>query len=170
MLSNLLSRRDFTVRLAALVPVLGIGGTAVAATTGAPDDEISRTEESIRQVVGYRASRQRVYDALTDDQQFAKLTGLPATISRDAGGAFSMFGGEITGRHVELVPGERIVQAWRSESWKHGIYSIARFELTEQGSGTKLVLDHAGFPKGDADSLAAGWKSHYWGPLSKYLN
>jgi hypothetical protein len=41
-----------------------------------------------------------------------------------------------------------------------------RFELTEQG---KLILDHAGFPGGQAEHLASGWKAHYWDGLEKYL-
>jgi activator of HSP90 ATPase len=61
------------------------------------------------------------------------------------------------------------VQAWRSEGWAHGDYSIARFVLVEQGTGTKLVFDHTGFPKGEAEHLAAGWKTNYWDPMKTYL-
>ena len=53
--------------------------------------------------------------------------------------------------------------------WAPGAYSIAKFELVEQGSGTKIVFDHTGFPKGTAETLASGWKAHYWGPLAKFL-
>jgi len=54
-------------------------------------------------------------------------------------------------------------------SWDPGVYSIAKFELTEQGSGTKLIFDHTGFPADDGENLAAGWKAHYWESLEKYL-
>ena len=93
----------------------------------------------------------------------------PTVISPEVGGAFSLFGGIILGRHVELVPDTRIVQAWRVAYWAPGIYSIARFELVEQGAGTKIVFDHTGFPKGDAEHLSSGWKAHYWEPLAKFL-
>jgi len=99
--------------------------------------------------------------ALTDAKQFEKVVMLsaamksgmapgakPEEISREAGGAFSLFGGYVTGRQLELVPNERIVQAWRAGGWDPGDYSIARFELVEQGTGTKIVFDHTGFPKG----------------------
>jgi Activator of Hsp90 ATPase homolog 1-like protein len=46
---------------------------------------------------------------------------------------------------------------------------IAKFDLVEQGSGTKIVFDHTGFPKGDAETLASGWKAHYWEPLAKFF-
>jgi activator of HSP90 ATPase len=58
--------------------------------------------------------------------------GKPTEISREAGGTFALFGGYITGRHVELVPNERIVQAWRAGGWDPGVYSIAKFELGDQ--------------------------------------
>lgn len=145
------------------------------------DEEISRTAESIHQEPVFKASRKRVYEALTDARQFDKVIELsgvmqsmhlgskPAEISREAGGEFVLFGGYITGRHVELLPNERIVQAWRTGGWPAGVYSIAKFDLVEQTSGTKLIFDHTGFPKGEAEVLAAGWKAHYWEPMGKLL-
>ena len=145
-------------------------------------DEISSACEVIHQEVAFKVSRRRVYEALTDAKQFSKVVqlsaavqsgmvpgGNPAEVSLEVGGAFSAFSGHITGRHVELVPNERIVQAWRAGSWGPGQYSIARFELVEQGLGTKLVFDHTGFPQGQAAHLAEGWKANYWEPLEKYF-
>ena len=97
------------------------------------------------------------------------LGNKPTEISREVDGAFTLFGGHIMGRHLELVPNERIVQAWRVVDWTPGVYSIVKFELTAQGSGTKLIFDHTGFPEGKGQHLAEGWKGHYWDPLEKYL-
>jgi activator of HSP90 ATPase len=171
MTTQLFTRRDFSVRLASLFPTLGIAGavTLAPAAITAQDGhggEISRTAESIHQEPVFKASRKQIYEALLDEKQFSKMTGIAAQISREAGGAFSCFEGQIKGRNVELVPNERIVQAWRSEGWKPGIYSIAKFVLVEQGSGTKVVFDHTGFPVGQAEHLASGWQEHYWASLS----
>ena len=145
-------------------------------------EKISRTGESIHQESVFKASRKRIYEALTDTKQFNKVTELsaamksgeppgtaPTEISREVGGTFSLFGGYIMGRHIELVPNQRIVQAWRVGNWDPGLYSIAKFELAEQGSGTKIVFDHTGFPAGQGEHLAAGWKANYWEPLEKFL-
>jgi uncharacterized protein YndB with AHSA1/START domain len=162
---------------------IAFGGLALASTHAwaGTEDEISHTAESIHQETVFKASRKRVYEALTDAKQFdhvVQLSGVmssmapggkPTEISREVGGAFALFGGYITGRHIELVPNERIVQAWRVGSWDPGVYSIAKFELAEQGSGTKIVFDHTGFPKGMGEHLASGWKTHYWEPLEKLL-
>jgi activator of HSP90 ATPase len=163
--------------------LLCVAGAVLATPAfAAVEKAISHTAESIHQEPVFRASRKRIYDVLTDTRQFAKIVelsgamhGMPpgtkaAEISREAGGAFTIFGGLIVGRQVELVPDQRIVQAWRVVDWKPGDYSIAKFELTEQGAAeTKLVFDHTGFPHGTAEHLAAGWEEHYWGPLRKFL-
>jgi activator of HSP90 ATPase len=124
---------------------------------------------TIHQEIDFTVSPQRLYEALLDTKQFAAFSGRPAEIDRTAGGAFSLFGGHIIGRNLELVPNQRIVQAWRVVTWPEGAYSIARFELKAQGSGTRLVFDHIGFPEGLHDHLAEGWESNYWALLKKYF-
>ncbi len=188
MIPNLFTRRDFSMRLASVFSGLGVAGTAFGSAGSARtarvagSDEISHTAEAIHQEVVFKASRKRVYEALTDAKEFNKVVQLsaavksgmvsgatPAEISREVGGAFSLFGGYIVGRIVELVPSERIVQAWRVADWNPGVFSIVKLELTAQGSGTKLVLDHTGFPEGTGQHLAEGWNANYWEPLDKSL-
>lgn len=154
-----------------------------AGARAAATEEISHASEAIHQELALQAGRERVYQALTDAQQFnrieqiseAKDTSMPprkspAQISRHVGGTFTLFGGIILGRQIELVPNQRIVQAWRVKFWAPGVYSIAKFELAEYGGGTKIVFDHTGFPRGMAEHLAAGWKAHYWQPLTQFLS
>src|SRR5260221_4912741 len=86
---------------------------------------------AIQQEVVFKASATRVYEALLDAKQFSEFSNAPAEISRDLGGAFSCFGGIISGRNIELLPNRRIVQAWRVAMWPEGLYSIVRFELQE---------------------------------------
>jgi activator of HSP90 ATPase len=173
------TRRQAIVGVAAAIGGLTMGSGR--AWAGA-DEEISHACAAIHQEVVFKASRKRVYEALTETKQFDKVVRLseamkggmppgaaPTEIGREAGGAFALFGGYIVGRNVELVPNERIVQAWRTGSWDPGAYSIAKFALVEQGSGTKLIFDHTGFPKDEAEHLASGWKANYWEPLEKYL-
>jgi len=157
-----------------------LAAAAMAHGLQAAEPEISNSAESIHQERMFKASRKRVYEALLDTKLFDRalrgaiqagmsLPFKPAEISRQVGGTFALFGDHILGRHIELAPYERIVQAWRTSDWSPGVYSIARFELTEEDSATKLVFDHTGFPIGQAQHLAEGWTSHYWEPLAKYL-
>ena len=72
-------------------------------------------------------------------------------------------------RNVELVEGERVVQAWRVAGWDPGVYSLTRFELDVSEHGTRLGFDHTGFPPESHDDLDSGWHSMYWEPMRAHL-
>ena len=174
-----LNRRQ-VITLTTLAMAGAIAREAQPATE--PNAEISTSEEGIHQVRVFAADCKRVYTALTVEQQFDKIvqlsgvmkagaaTTMPTKLSAQVGGAFSVFAGHIVGIQLELVADELIVQAWRVVDWPRGMYSIARFELSDQGKSTKLVFDHKAFPKGQAEHLASGWQEHYWDPLTKLLS
>jgi activator of HSP90 ATPase len=125
----------------------------------------------IHQEITVDADRARVYHALTDAEEFGKVTGGAVTLSAEAGSAFSLFGDHITGRNVELEPDRRLVQAWRAASWPEGSYSLVHFQLEDGGDHvTRLVLDHTSFPEDAYDHLAAGWDTMYWEPLKRHLS
>jgi activator of HSP90 ATPase len=132
-----------------------------------PGTTPTSTRTSLHDEITLKTSPQRIYEMLLSSKQFAALTGAPAEIDPRAGGAFSTFGKLIEGRNIELVPNQRIVQAWRPAAWEPGLYSIVRFELKPHNSETTIVLDHTGFPEGDFAHLEWGWNAHYWRPLRK---
>jgi activator of HSP90 ATPase len=134
-----------------------------------PSTGADKTRTYLHQEVDFKATPHRIYEILLDSKQFSACSGEAATISPEAGGAFTMFGGKIVGRNIELVPDQRIVQAWRPSYWEPGVYTLVKFELKPQGSQTRVILDHTGFPEGHFTSLSSGWKEHYWERLAKYL-
>ena len=82
----------------------------------------------IHQEILLSSNPKNIYEVLLDSKQFSQCTGgAPAEISREAGGAFSVFGGVVNGRNIELVADRRIVQAWRIKTWPEGEFSIVRF-------------------------------------------
>jgi len=117
----------------------------------------------------FKGSPQRIYEALLDSNKFSSFSAEPAQIDRSAGGGFSMFGGKIVGRNIELIANQRIVQAWRPASWDPGVYSVVKFELTLRGADTRVLLDHTGFPQDAYAHLNTGCKLQYWEPLAKFL-
>ncbi len=132
---------------------------------------------TIHQEIYFKASPQRIYEVLLSSKEFSSctkksfdnFTSNSAHIDSITGGAFSLFDGHIIGRILELVPNQRIVEAWRVVDWPEGVYSIAKFELQLQSPGTKLIFDHIGFPEGLKEHLSTGWTEHYWEALTKYL-
>ncbi|MDF2681286.1 MAG: hypothetical protein K0R47_2476 [Brevibacillus sp.] len=128
------------------------------------------TSSSIHQEVLFNVRPERIYEALTNAQQFSEITGgVPTDITPQAGAGFSLFGGMIQGRTIELVPNQQIVQAWRVANWEEGIYSLVKFTLIEAGNGTRLVFDQTGIPEDQKEHLDKGWHENYWKPLEKYF-
>jgi len=126
---------------------------------------------TIRQKTTFKATAQAMYDALLNSETFATITGAPAEIATDEGGKFSCFGGQITGRQVELQPDRRIVQAWRAGPWDESVYSIVTFEIQSTSSeSTTIELTHSGFPDGAEEHLQAGWEKMYWEPMQKHFS
>src|SRR5690242_20170614 len=126
----LVSRRSLTVGFAALPAAFAVSAQARADSddpgAAKPDaaDGLSHSAAAIHQEVLFKASRQRVYRLLTDAREFDAVTrlsdavtlvtapnGKATTISTHVGGSFTLFGGYITGRHLEMVPNDRLVQA-----------------------------------------------------------
>ncbi|HEY1805065.1 MAG TPA: SRPBCC domain-containing protein [Terracidiphilus sp.] len=180
------NRRDVAVAAGSIVAspgfVIGASGNPAAESLMG---EISHSNAAIHQEIVFAADVARVYRALTDAAEFDKVAQLsaamnsgmttalgttPTQIDPTPGGAFSLFGGYVTGRMLELISNTRIVQAWRAGSWDEGLYSIARFALSQTGAGTKLTFDHTGFPDAAAVHLAEGWHINYWQPLAKWLS
>lgn len=130
----------------------------------------------IHQEVTFQASPARVYELLTNSERFAAATDKPASIGAEEGSAFSIFGGHISGRNIELIYGSRVVQAWRSVDWEPGVYSLVRFTLTPDGNGTRLTLDHDAYPSGKSpmyatwhEHLSTNWPVFYFEPFTRYL-
>jgi len=126
--------------------------------------------KTIRQQVLLPAAPKKVYAALMEEKQHAAVTEGAAKISQKIGGAFSCYDGYVTGLNVELVPGKRIVQAWRARDWPKGTFSLVTFALAPAAGGkTKLTFTHHGVPASDYKDKCAGWRMYYWEPLKKFF-
>jgi len=166
------TRRQMMVAGAATFAGLAVGSARALTQQSMKEEESTGPDKAktyLHQEVDFKASPHRIYEILLDSKQFTAFSGEPAEISHDVGGAFTMFGGKIVGRNVELIPDQRIVQAWRPAYWEPGVYTLVKFELKEQNSQTRVILDHTGFPEGNFGHLNEGWKMHYWERLTKYL-
>jgi activator of HSP90 ATPase len=125
---------------------------------------------AIHQENMFAATPNRIYEVFMDSKQHTEFTANgDANISNVIGGEFSCHGGRIQGRIIELVPNQRIVLAWRVNTWNEGVYSIVKFEFRQEGSQTRIVLDHTGLPEAEHGHTETGWYARYWEPLDTYL-
>jgi activator of HSP90 ATPase len=123
--------------------------------------------KTIQQTVTFKAPPHEVYEALMDSSKHSKFTGSEASISRDVGGEFSVFGGGLSGTNLELMPDKKIVQSWRAtaEGWPEDHYSTVTFTLEEVEDSTRLTLIHTEVPDEAYDSISEGWGKYYWTPM-----
>ena len=126
--------------------------------------------KNIEHTILIRATAKEIYDALMNGKKHSQFTGEPAKVRAKAGAAFSCYGDYITGITLELKPGKRIVQAWRSRDWPEGHYSIVTFALAKKSGGrTQLRFTQVGVLADDYADKNKGWRTHYWQPLKKFL-
>jgi activator of HSP90 ATPase len=102
-------------------------------------------------------------------REFTPWRALLTGRSSRTGGSFC-YDGHVVGRQIELVPGERLVQAWRFPVWEPGRYSIVRFSLVAENGGTRLILDQHGEPDDWHDHVDANWPTFYLTPLAEHFS
>lgn len=117
------------------------------------------------------ATPQEVYDAWLDGDEHAAMTGGEATCDATVGGRFTAWDGYIEGKNLELEPGRRIVQSWRTSEFSTG-HPDSRLEilLEPDPAGAKLTLRHSEIPDGRGDSYRSGWNDHYFEPMQAYFS
>lgn len=116
------------------------------------------------------ASPQEIYDAWISSDGHAGLTGSPAKVDGKVGGKFTAWDGYISGKTLELEPGRRIVQAWRtSEFPDEAPDSRLEVLLEAVDGGTKLTLIHSDIPEDQVESYRHGWPESYFEPMRDYF-
>jgi activator of HSP90 ATPase len=124
--------------------------------------------KTIKQKVKFKLPPQEIYEILVDEKKHRMLTGQKAEISKKVGGAFSTGAGYANGVNVDLVPGKRIVQAWRGSDFPRGVFSMVSLNLDPtRDLGTELTLIHRGVPRELIPKIEKRWKELYWSNIKK---
>jgi activator of HSP90 ATPase len=115
------------------------------------------------------ASPDEVYRAWLSSEGHTHMTGSSANITPRPGVEFEAWDGYITGRNLELEPGRRIVQAWRTTEFADD-EPDSRVEviLEPEGEKTRLTLRHTGLPEG-GEQYEQGWIDNYFEPMLDYF-
>src|SRR5262245_1941748 len=117
------------------------------------------------------ATPKQIYDAWLDGQAHSKFTGKKATVEPYIGGKFTAWDQYIKGENIELEPGKRIVQTWRTTDFPKGA-PASRLEVTfsvRKGIGTEITFVQTGIPEGQGQKYAEGWLDHYVTPMRRYF-
>lgn len=114
----------------------------------------------------FRCRARDLFEIMMDENMWKGFTQSYARISREVGGEFSIFGGSVIGRNLELQEGKLIVQRWRFGSWPDGMQSTVRIVFEEPETGVTVVkLTHSDVPEKDrygnatlVENAERGWR------------
>jgi len=116
------------------------------------------------------AAPREVYAAWLDSRKHSAMTGGKAVMSDKVGAAVSAWDGYISGKNLELVPGKKIVQSWRTTQFTGAHQdSIITVTLTPTATGTRLTLEHSNVPEDQTGYEKDGWKDNYFSPMASYF-
>jgi uncharacterized protein YndB with AHSA1/START domain len=111
-----------------------------------------------------------VYRAWLDSNEHSGFTGAAATLDPRVGGQFTAWDGYIEGTFVELDPGRRIAQRWRTTEFPAGSPdSLVEITFEAVEGGTRLTLHHSEIPEGQGPIYEKGWQDFYFAPMREYF-
>ena len=111
------------------------------------------------------APPQVAYDTWLDSEGHAAITGSPATVGNEVRGDFSVRGGDINGKNLEMLPGELIRQSWLIQQSADSELEIT---LELEGTGTRLTLKYTNL-MGNGTHYKTGRVEYYFEPMEAYF-
>ncbi len=157
------------VKLATTATVTNAAGPVSGAVAGAGAASGPGACKDLKLSDTFKCRAQDLYVALTDEGRVRAYTQSEAKVDATLGGAFALFSGGVTGVFTDLVPYERIGQAWRMAAWPAGHHSSVTLVLVDLGDECRLDLTQTGIPEAAFESVQLGWRTHQWARMKAVL-
>ena len=111
------------------------------------------------------ASPEQVFEALVNSEIIQNWSGDEAKMSREVGGEFKLWGGQMFGTNLEVIKNKKLVQEWSYDQWE----APSRVTFTIKAKGKKTIVDllHEDVPEKSVKSIDAGWDEYYLGSIKK---
>ncbi len=122
--------------------------------------------KTVKQKYHVEAPVEKVWKSLIDPTEIDGWGGGPAVMDDKVGTEFSLWGGDIHGKNVEVLENKKLVQEWFGGEWDAP--SIVTFVLKDRDGETDLELVQTDVPDAEATEIGEGWKDYYLGPLKEY--
>ena len=118
---------------------------------------------SIKQTYEINAKPSEVFEALVNPEIIQHWSGDEAKMCADVGAKFSLWGGQMFGTNLEVIPNKKLVQEWCYDQWDRP--SKVTFTLKSKGKITIVTLFHEDVPEKSVASISEGWESYYLGAI-----
>lgn len=122
----------------------------------------------IEQQYEMNATPEEVFEALVNPEIIQLWSCDEAKMSADVGGDFTLWGGQMFGKNLEVVKNKRLVQEWCYDQWEAP--SKVTFTLKAKGKRTIVELVHEDVPEKSMKSIDEGWDSYYLGAMKEMFD
>jgi uncharacterized protein YndB with AHSA1/START domain len=127
----------------------------------------------ITHTISIAAPTQRVWAALTEQPAMFAWLGerIPVQLDARVGGAFTLFGGEISGSYTHVEPPTRLVHTWRTTQWPSDwADSVIEWHLAPEGQSTRLTMTQHNLPSAEErQSHDERWDVLFLKPMQAWL-
>lgn len=121
---------------------------------------------TVKQQQKFQCRAEEFYNVFTTIEMVQAFTKGPVKLDARKNGKFELFGGNIHGEFLELLP-LKIVQKWRCKQWTAGHFSEVTIEINEKSDHTEVSLTQTGVPTSELDSTKENWERYYWDPIKR---
>ena len=118
---------------------------------------------TIKQSYEMDATPEEVFEALVDSEIIQVWSRDEAKMSREVGGNFVLWGGQMFGTNLEIIKNKKLVQEWCYDQWEKP--SRVTFTIKSKGKKTIVELLHEDVPEKSVKSITDGWDSYYLGSM-----
>lgn len=123
--------------------------------------------KSIKQTYIIHAPVEEVWQAFIDPKIIDEWGGGPAKMSEEVEFEFELWGGDVHGKNIEVIPNKKLVQEWFGGKWDKP--SIATFILSFKDNETRIDFTNIDVPDAEFSDIEKGWRDYYLGPIKEYL-
>jgi activator of HSP90 ATPase len=120
---------------------------------------------TIEQKYEMNATPERVFDALVNPDIIQIWSGDEAKMGPAVGDSFTLWGGQMFGKNLEVIKNKKLVQEWCYDQWDKP--SKVTFTLKPKGKKTIVELLHEDVPDKSYKSIEEGWDSYYLGAMKE---
>jgi uncharacterized protein YndB with AHSA1/START domain len=127
---------------------------------------------TIRMVVVLPGKPDEVFAALSNARIIAQWCGQKGKVELKIGGKVEMFDGWVKGKVLKFKRGRALAHTWQPGDWPADAReSIVEYSFAPAKGGTKVVLEHSGFPnEKERKNHKSGWREFVFDPLRGYLS
>lgn len=109
-----------------------------------------------------------VYSALTNPYTIELWSGYPAIMQEEPGSEFSLWEGDITGKNLEFIENEKVVQEWYFGDQNDK--SIVTISIKPVKDESEVSVEQNNIPDEEFAGIAEGWREYYIGAIINFFN